>query len=297
MRRSSSRSDRASTSRAAAPPHRLSRRLTRTVSVSGAYQLQHTQAARRTARSGRSAADRPLSSRSSGSRRFRCRGLHDTRDEPVDSTRGEYAQRQRPAGGAADRIGRSASSSRSSPRRCSARCRMAGDRVRGQARLGIATGFPRDVQTVVPMGRSSSASSRTCPKPERFFAGGDTTVRGFALDTLGRPDTINGRLSDWRERGNHLQRRAARRRCAGGFRVSASSTPATCSPTRPTSISARCGPRSVRRPLQVAGRADPVRHRFQGQSPSRASGPRPGSSRSDRRSEGFLKCEMQIAKC
>src|SRR4029079_16725452 len=31
---------------------------------------------------------------------------------------------------------------------------------------------------------------RDLPEPERFFAGGDTTVRGFALETLGRPDTI-----------------------------------------------------------------------------------------------------------
>ena len=28
------------------------------------------------------------------------------------------------------------------------------------------------------------------PASERFFAGGDTTVRGFALDTLGTPETI-----------------------------------------------------------------------------------------------------------
>jgi len=29
------------------------------------------------------------------------------------------------------------------------------------------------------------------PQSERFFAGGDTTVRGFALDTLGTPATID----------------------------------------------------------------------------------------------------------
>jgi outer membrane translocation and assembly module TamA len=29
------------------------------------------------------------------------------------------------------------------------------------------------------------------PASERFYAGGDTTVRGFALDRLGRPDTFD----------------------------------------------------------------------------------------------------------
>ena len=31
------------------------------------------------------------------------------------------------------------------------------------------------------------------PASERFFAGGDTTIRGFALDTVGAPDTITPR--------------------------------------------------------------------------------------------------------
>jgi outer membrane translocation and assembly module TamA len=43
------------------------------------------------------------------------------------------------------------------------------------ARLGIAKGFPL----------------KDLPASERFFAGGDTTVRGFALDQLGRPETID----------------------------------------------------------------------------------------------------------
>jgi translocation and assembly module TamA len=40
----------------------------------------------------------------------------------------------------------------------------------GNARLGVAREFDPD---------------HPIPEPERFFAGGDTTVRGFALDTLG----------------------------------------------------------------------------------------------------------------
>ena len=59
-----------------------------------------------------------------------------------------------------------------------------------QARLGIATGFPRDVDRPVNGGTIVLVGDTNLPEPERFFAGGDTTVRGFALDTLGRPDTI-----------------------------------------------------------------------------------------------------------
>src|SRR2546428_12231055 len=40
----------------------------------------------------------------------------------------------------------------------------------GSARLGMAGEFD---------------PANPIPEPERFFAGGDTTVRGFALDTLG----------------------------------------------------------------------------------------------------------------
>ena len=59
-------------------------------------------------------------------------------------------------------------------------------------RIGIAHGFPRVVQTIDP---STSAPTtgvvQDLPASERFFAGGDTTVRGFALDRLGTAATIN----------------------------------------------------------------------------------------------------------
>jgi outer membrane protein insertion porin family len=50
------------------------------------------------------------------------------------------------------------------------------------ARFGAARGFERDVdgQLVADL-----------PASERFFAGGDTTVRGFSLDRLGNAETIN----------------------------------------------------------------------------------------------------------
>jgi outer membrane protein insertion porin family len=51
------------------------------------------------------------------------------------------------------------------------------------ARVGLAVGFARvlDDDTVV----------EDVPASERFFAGGDSTVRGFVLDRLGTPETVN----------------------------------------------------------------------------------------------------------
>jgi outer membrane protein assembly complex protein YaeT len=67
------------------------------------------------------------------------------------------------------------------------------------ARLGTAIGFARDVmQTdaqgnpiVGPDGQPVARAIKDLPASERFFAGGDTTVRGFALDQLGTPETID----------------------------------------------------------------------------------------------------------
>jgi outer membrane protein assembly factor BamA len=69
----------------------------------------------------------------------------------------------------------------------------------GGARLGTAVGFPRTVEQVYDV-----------PAARRFFAGGDTSVRGFATDQLGAPDTFS---SDGVSKGGnaeHLQRRAPR---------------------------------------------------------------------------------------
>jgi outer membrane protein insertion porin family len=58
------------------------------------------------------------------------------------------------------------------------------------SRVGLATGFPRTIVTVVD-GQTITQVVDDLPASERFFAGGDTTVRGFALDRLGRPDTVD----------------------------------------------------------------------------------------------------------
>jgi outer membrane protein assembly complex protein YaeT len=49
------------------------------------------------------------------------------------------------------------------------------------ARLGLAHGFTREVEGQIV---------QDLPASERFFAGGDTTVRGFTLDRLGDEETI-----------------------------------------------------------------------------------------------------------
>ena len=58
-------------------------------------------------------------------------------------------------------------------------------------RVGLAHGFPRLVQTVDDSGAALSQTVRELPASERFFAGGDTTVRGFSLDRLGTAKTIS----------------------------------------------------------------------------------------------------------
>ena len=53
------------------------------------------------------------------------------------------------------------------------------------ARLGLARGFLRDVEVTDEDGKPVLRRVADLPASERFFAGGDTTVRGFALDQLG----------------------------------------------------------------------------------------------------------------
>ena len=68
----------------------------------------------------------------------------------------------------------------------------------GGARLGLANPFPRPVQAVDANGHPVFDENgnpviitvRELPASERFFAGGSTTVRGYAVDTVGVPATI-----------------------------------------------------------------------------------------------------------
>ncbi len=58
----------------------------------------------------------------------------------------------------------------------------------GGARLGLAFGFP---QLVVNSSGQTVVLEQDLPASERFFAGGDTSVRGFALDRLGAKSTLD----------------------------------------------------------------------------------------------------------
>ena len=65
-----------------------------------------------------------------------------------------------------------------------------------RAAAGLADGFPREAQPTDDNGRPIEGPPvvvEDLPASERFFAGGDTTIRGFALDTVGAPETITRR--------------------------------------------------------------------------------------------------------
>jgi outer membrane translocation and assembly module TamA len=60
------------------------------------------------------------------------------------------------------------------------------------ARVGLAHGFDRDIPPQQVDGLPVTGGTiNGLPASERFFAGGDTTVRGFALDRLGNEQTIS----------------------------------------------------------------------------------------------------------
>jgi outer membrane protein insertion porin family len=57
--------------------------------------------------------------------------------------------------------------------------------------LGTSNGFPRTVTATDTEGQPITLTVEDLPASERFFAGGDTTIRGFALDSVGAPNTIS----------------------------------------------------------------------------------------------------------
>lgn len=62
--------------------------------------------------------------------------------------------------------------------------------IAARVALGLADGFPREVTRTSETGEVTIENIEDLPASERFFAGGDTTVRGFALDTVGTDETL-----------------------------------------------------------------------------------------------------------
>ncbi len=117
--------------------------------------------------------------------------LRDSRDDLFDASRGTLLLVESAL--AARRIGSEVGFARtflqgSWYRRLPSRRRVI---VAVNGRLGLAQGFPRNVTRVDASGAAVVEVVEDVPASKRFFAGGDTTVRGFSLDRLGADDTIS----------------------------------------------------------------------------------------------------------
>ena len=170
----------------------ISRRIARGVSLSGSYRIQRTELKDllfEPKREDRINIDRVfpqirLSSFSSST-------IHDTRDDVLDPGLGHYASVNGEIGGRAigSEVGFAKSFFTAQVFRRLPRVQRAV--LATSARLGLAAGFPQLVTSVDESGTPVTTQVRDLPAAERFFAGGDTTVRGFSLDQLGTPATID----------------------------------------------------------------------------------------------------------
>src|SRR5262249_49107483 len=100
--------------------------------------------------------------------------IRDTRDDPVDPARGAYFSANGQLAGRS--IGSEVGFAKSYFTAQLFRTVPHTDRVvlAGQARLGLATGFPRIVETVMPIGERPETVNKAIedlPLSERFFAG------------------------------------------------------------------------------------------------------------------------------
>jgi translocation and assembly module TamA len=158
----------------------LARKLTRAYSVTVSYQIQRTSVFDDKL----GPLDKPLVDRLFPNYRlssFSSSIIRDTRDDAVDPSNGSYqsASGQLAARAIGSEIG-------------FAKSVFTGQLFRtlphtkrivfaANARLGLAAGFPREVE--LPDGQLSVTLD--LPVSERFYAGGDTTNRGFYLDRVG----------------------------------------------------------------------------------------------------------------
>jgi outer membrane protein assembly complex protein YaeT len=176
----------------------VARAVTRTVGLSGNYQIQRTELfderfnIDETRLIDRLFPQVRLSS-------FSMSAVRDTRDDQLSPTLGHYASVNTQL--AARRIGSEVGFVRSFLTAQFFRQLPGPSRIvlATSARFGLAAGFPREVARADENGRPVTDADgqaivdvvEDLPASERFFAGGDTTVRGFALDQLGTPATID----------------------------------------------------------------------------------------------------------
>jgi outer membrane protein insertion porin family len=161
------------------------RRLTGALSVSANYQLQNVRLFNVIPSD-----DQPLVDRAFPQVRlssFSLSAIRSTRNDPVDPTAGTYASvnAQMAARAIGSEVGFLKSYARAQWFHTLPHAH--GTVLATNATLGLADALPRNV----PQADGTVLVSRDIPASERFFAGGDTTVRGFGLDQLGRPDTID----------------------------------------------------------------------------------------------------------
>ena len=125
--------------------------------------------------------------------------IRDTRDEPLGPSRGTLLGIDTEV--AARAIGSEVGFVKSFVQGFSYR-RLPGRRgivLATGARVGLAAGFAREVpvldaqgdEVLGPDGTPVMVPVDDLPASERFFAGGDTTVRGWGLDQLGTPETLD----------------------------------------------------------------------------------------------------------
>jgi outer membrane protein insertion porin family len=147
----------------------VARKVTRIVSVTGSYQLQRTEVFNeRLSPSDQLLIDRTFPQFRLSS--FSTSLIRDTRNDAVDPSAGVYASASGQLAGKA--IGSQLGFVKSFFTAQLFRVIPGTNRIvfAGNARLGTATGFTTEGQL---------------PQSERFYAGGDTTIRGFALDRVG----------------------------------------------------------------------------------------------------------------
>jgi len=157
------------------------RRLGGGVSLIGTYQLQRTEVYNVNA--DQNLIDRVFPNVRLSS--FSLSVLRDTRNDQINPTGGQYfsAYSQLAARTLGGEVGFFKSFFRASAFRLVPNAR--GVVLAGNAFLGLATGFPQQDAAGRTIVDSNGEPARDLPQSERFYAGGDTTMRGFAVDQLG----------------------------------------------------------------------------------------------------------------